>query len=88
MGIRIDISEEHQRILHETWGEDLARAALEALIVEGYRSRKLDAATVGKLLGLTDRWDVNRWLADRHVPLRYSIQDIEADVPTRPRALI
>lgn len=55
------------------------RAALEALIIEGYRAGKLSAAEVGKLLRLGDRWSVNQWLADRRVPLNYTLEDLEAD---------
>lgn len=87
MSININVPQEHEQTLRKAWGSDLDRAALEALATEGYRAGKLSAAEVGRLLGLADRWAVNQWLADRHVPLNYSLEDLESDRKTLDRVL-
>jgi predicted HTH domain antitoxin len=57
---------------------DPGREALEALAVEGYRSRKLTQFDVGQLLGLS-RIQTEDFLA-RHVDLYdYSPQELEAE---------
>lgn len=87
MAISINIPKDQEQTLREAWGPDLDRAALEALAIEGYRSRKFSAAEVGRLLGHEDRWAVNQWLAERHVPLNYSFDDLEADRKAHDRVL-
>jgi predicted HTH domain antitoxin len=57
---------------------DPGREALEALAIEGYRSRKLTQFDVGHLLGLS-RIQTEDFLA-RHVDLYdYSRQELEAE---------
>lgn len=85
MGLWIDIPAELEPALREAWGDDLSRAALEALVIEGYRAGKFGECTVRRLLGLEDRWATERWLADRKVPSNYSLEDLEADRRTLDR---
>ncbi len=87
MGISINIPDVTARMLREAWGDDLERAALEALAVEGYRSGKFGSATVGRLLGHGSRWDTERWLADRSMPLDYTLDNLEADRAALDRLL-
>lgn len=87
MSIVLNISSEQERALRAVWGAGLDRAALEALAVEGYRSGKLSPAELRSLLGLADRWEVNRWLADRNVPLNYDQGDLDADASNLNRIL-
>ena len=87
MVIHINIPPDQEETLRKAWGSGLDRAALESLAIDGYRSGKLSAAELGRLLGLGDRWAVNRWLADRRVPLNYSLDDLEADRRTLDRVL-
>jgi predicted HTH domain antitoxin len=57
---------------------DPGREALEALAIEGYRSRKLTQFEVGRLLGLS-RIQTEDFLA-RHVDLYdYSVDELEAE---------
>src|SRR5438874_13664479 len=77
MGIKLDIPEDQEKALRDALGDDLGRAAVEAMVIEGYRSDKLSAAEVGRILGIPDRWLVNQWLADHRVPLKYSLDDLE-----------
>jgi len=85
--ININLPKDLETTLREAWGSNLDQAALEALAIEGYRSRKFSAAEVGRLLGLHDRWTVNAWLAERHVPLSYSASDVDADREAHDRVL-
>ncbi len=85
MVIRIDIPHDQEQALREALGSDLDRAALEAMAIEGYRSGKLSAADVGRLLGFKDRWAVNGWLASRRVTLNYDARDFDADRETLDR---
>lgn len=87
MSISIQIPSDQEQTLRRAWGPDLAQAALEALAVEGYRSRRLSAAEVGKLLGIDDRWAIGQWLADHQVPLNYTLDDLEADRKTLENVL-
>lgn len=87
MVIRINIPDDKEPTLRRAWGADLDRAALEALLIEGYRTGKLSAAEVGRLLELDDRWAVNQWLAEHNVPLNYSRDDLDADRRTLDQIL-
>lgn len=82
MTIRINISEEQEAALRQAWGGDLEREAFEALVIEGYRSGRFGAATVRRLLNHSSRWQTEQWLADRGVPLNYTLEDLEADRQT------
>jgi predicted HTH domain antitoxin len=86
MRLVLNISAEKHAILRRALGADLDNAALEALVIEGYRSGKLSAAEVGQLLELGDRWAVNNWLAKHRVALHYSISDLDADRATLDRS--
>ena len=87
MNISLDIPSDQERALRDAWGEDLDRVALEAIAIEGYRSGKFGAATVGRLLGHESRWVTERWLADRSVFSNYSMEDLEADRQTLEKLL-
>jgi hypothetical protein len=58
------------RIIPE--GQDPARAALEALAVEGYRSQRLSDSQVRQLLGFDTRMEVHAFLKGaRYLPALY-----------------
>jgi predicted HTH domain antitoxin len=63
-------------------GKDLSRAALEALALEAYRTRKISAAQLRRLLGLPTRMEVDAFLKDHGVELEYSLEDLERDRET------
>ncbi len=79
MSLTLNISDDAKEFLLRTWGEKLDRAALEALVIEGYRAGKYGNATVRRLIGLPDRWTTEKWLADHGVNLNYSLDDLDAD---------
>jgi hypothetical protein len=57
----------------------LARTALEAFALEGYRSDRLSEADVRQLLGLETRMDVHAFLKEHGAYLHYSEADLERD---------
>jgi predicted HTH domain antitoxin len=61
-------------------GMDPARAALEAVAVEGYRSRALSEAEVRRLLSFETRMEVHALLAAHDVPLHYNEEHVRQDV--------
>jgi predicted HTH domain antitoxin len=60
-------------------GPDLGRATLEALALEGYRTRRLTEADVRRILGFETRMEVHGFLKERGVALHYTVQDLEHD---------
>ena len=59
-------------------GQDLARAALEALVAESCRRHRLSDHQAAQILGL-DRCELDGFLKERGVFLDYSIEDIERE---------
>ena len=66
MKVTLDIPDEIAAQL-KAYGQDILRAALEALALDGYRSRMLTQFQVGQLLGLS-RIEAEDFLA-QHVDL-------------------
>ncbi len=59
---------------------DPGREALEALVIEGYRSEKLTHHQAAQLLGLT-RFEFDGFLKDRQIyDHAYSVEDLERDL--------
>lgn len=63
-------------------GQDLSRTALEALALEAYRTRKISAAQLRRLLGFHTRMEVDAFLKDHGVELEYTLEDLERDRET------
>jgi hypothetical protein len=59
-------------------GKDPARVALEALALEGYRSRALSESEVREMLGFRTRLQVHAFLKQHGVYL-YDLDDFEED---------
>jgi hypothetical protein len=62
--------------------QDPARAALEALALEGYRTGRLSEAAIRRLLGFETRTDVHGFLKEHGVYMRATLEDIERDTRT------
>ena len=60
--------------------QDPARAALEALALEGYRSKRLGESAVRRLLGFGTRMEVHGFLKEHGVYLHYDMEDLEHDM--------
>ena len=58
---------------------DLSRAALEGLALEGYRRGRLSESQVRRLLNFGTRYEVHGFLKEHNVPLHYTQQDLEND---------
>ena len=55
-------------------GQEISRAALEAIAIEGYRSGRLTETDVCQLLGLGSRMEVHGFLRDRGAFLPFALQ--------------
>src|SRR5437016_6445140 len=66
-------------------GQDLSRAAFEAIALEAYRERKLSTAQLRRLLGFESRYELDGFLKQHEVWLEYSWQDLEQDRETHRR---
>lgn len=73
------ISPQSEQELHEVFGPNLKKAALEALALIGYRSGKLSLAQVRRLLGFDNRWQTENWLGEQGVTWNYNLEDLEID---------
>ncbi len=63
-------------------GEELSRTALEALSLEAYRTRKISAAQLRRMLGFQTRMEVDAFLKEHGVELEYGVEDLERDHKT------
>ncbi len=78
MTITVEIPEELTRQLIAA-GMDPARAALEALALEGYRSDRLTIAEIRRLLGFDTSMQVDAFLKEHSAFLPYTNDDLEHD---------
>ena len=81
MNLELQISDEVAHLLATKY-EDLSLAALEALALEGYRSKRLSEGQVRQMLGFSSRLQVHAFLKDHGVHLHYSLADLEQDRET------
>jgi len=63
-------------------GQELSRAALEAIALEAYRERKLTAAQLRRILGFETRYQLDGFLKEHEVWLEYTWEDLEKDRET------
>jgi hypothetical protein len=77
MHIAIDIPDNIAGVIAPE--KDPARAALEALALEGYRSQRLGESAVRRLLGFQTRMDVHGFLKEHGVYLHYTMEDLDHD---------
>jgi hypothetical protein len=66
-------------------GQDLSRAAFEALALAAYRERKISAAQLRQLLSYETRIEVDAFLKNHGVELEYAMEDLERDRETHRR---
>lgn len=84
MTLTLRLPDELQKRLETDW-PDLERRALESLLVEAYRQKKLSSHEVGRALGLESRWEAVRFLSERGVYPNYDLEDLEEDRRTFER---
>jgi uncharacterized protein UPF0175 len=80
MQITLELPEDIAEGLESTWN-DLARAALESLALEAYRSHALTAAQLRRLLAFETRMEVDDFLK-KHGIFDYSAVDFGQDRQT------
>ncbi|MBR8833736.1 MAG: UPF0175 family protein [Stigonema ocellatum SAG 48.90 = DSM 106950] len=61
---------------------NLSRKVLEILVIEAYEKELITRYQVGKFLGFSSRFDVDRFLKDANVYLHYDETDLEEDRET------
>jgi hypothetical protein len=79
MEVQITIPDNLFGALATACGNDLARAALERLALDGYRTGNLTLFHVQELLSLEDRFLTQQWLGERGANTSYSLADLDAD---------
>ena len=85
MNVTIEIPDDVAEELASRNGADLPRALLEMVALEGYRSERLTHAEVMRMLGFQHRFQVDAFLKEHHVPLQYTMEDLERDRETHRR---
>jgi predicted HTH domain antitoxin len=81
MRISLDIPDNLVRQLAEK-GQDLSRAALEALAIDAYRMNRITGLQLRNLLNIPSRHELDGFLKHHGVPLEYTIEDFEQDRKT------
>ena len=85
MHIAIDIPDNIHGVIAQD--QDPARATIEALALEGYRSDRLSEYDVQELLGFETRMEVHGFLKAHGVYLHYGMEDLERDMREGDRIL-
>ena len=80
MGLHIQLDPAAQSILEKAFGTELPQAALEGLVLEGYRAGRISIGMAGRLLGHDNRWQTEEWLSARGAQHEYRPEDLEADL--------
>ncbi len=78
MTVSLDLPDELATALAGT-GEDLPRAAFEAIVLEAYRENKLSTAQMRRLLGYQTRMEVHAFLKEHGAYQHYGLADLEHD---------
>lgn len=60
-------------------GQDLSRAALEALAVDAYRMNRITGYQLCQLLEIHSRYELDGFLKHHGVPLEYTMEDFERE---------
>ena len=78
MNLELQIPDDTARLLKAEYA-DLPRAAVEALALEGYRSKRFSDGQLRQMLGFSSRMQVHSFLKEHGVYLNYSLADLEQD---------
>ena len=76
--VTLDLPDELSTFL-SACGQNLERAALQAIALEAYREGKLSMSQLRRLLGYHTRTQVHAFLKEHGVYLRYGLADLEHD---------
>lgn len=78
MKVWLDLPDDVAALLIEK-GQDIPRAALEALAVDAYRTNRITGYQLGQLLAIPSRYDLDGFLKRHGVPLDYTIEEFERE---------
>jgi|SRR5271166_3813437 len=81
MRVTLEVPEDLARLLGEG-SDDLTRAALEALALEGLRAGKLTVAQARRLLAVSSRYEMDGFLKAHGVLLPLTVDDVKRDAET------
>ena len=84
MTVQIELPADIEAALREQW-QDLPRAVLEAVAIEGYRKGALSIGQVASLLDLESRWAARDFLANRQAGTPFTDRDLDEDVRSMER---
>lgn len=84
MKIWLDLPDAAVKQLAED-GQDLSRAALEALAIDAYRMNRISGYQLCQLLDIPSRHDLDGFLKRHGVPLEYTIEDFDREAATSAR---
>ena len=85
MTITLQLPDHVAAMLQDAW-DDLPRATLESLAVEGYRSGRLSCAQVGKMLGHGSRLESEDFLAAHGAWPGTTVEEFRSDLAALDRA--
>lgn len=86
MTLTVEIPESAVPALRDSYDE-MSRALLESLAVEGYRSGKLSSHTVGQMLGHESPWQTQDFLAGHDAWPAQSVEDFDRELAGMNRLL-
>ena len=78
MKVWLDLPDDVAALLIEK-GQDIPRAALEALAVDAYRTSRITGYQLGQLLAIPSRYELDGFLKRHGVPLDYTIEEFERE---------
>lgn len=84
MNVTLDLPDELSAALAAS-GQDVSRAALEAIALEAYRERRITTAQLRRVLGFSSRHELDGFLKKHEVWLEYTWRDLEDDRETHRR---
>lgn len=79
MTITIELPDDIEPLLHQRW-DNLERHALEGFVIEAFRNGKLSSHSVGRILGMADRFEAIEFLSEKGVYPNYTFEDYLKDV--------
>jgi predicted HTH domain antitoxin len=78
MAITIQIpSDIEQELRRQT--PNLDESAREQFLISNYQAGKLSTADIAEILGFQTRHEAHAWLAQRNIPVNYTLADLEQD---------
>jgi Uncharacterised protein family (UPF0175) len=81
MEVAIHLPDDIAQQLHEKWGDDIPRRALEIIALECFRERILGESQLRRLLGFETRFEFHAFLKAHEVPF-YTLDDLNHDRET------